>query len=272
MKKIHVYSSLTIILLVALSSCSKKDPAVATVLKQWNIALSSKFENPAPASRNETGTVALTLLSDNSLTYTITVNNLASGDVLSAAHLHVGDVITSGGIVLPLTPVFNGSTGTGTTTSLRSTLVDSLMDDSKEIYFNIHSAQVGSGLVRGQLNTNIEMAADVVLSGANEVPVVTTTATGLALVRLTSKKILYTRIAIANLEAGDAMSVAHIHKAAAGTNGGVITGIYGTAAEFGTVKILTVDDLTFASLKADAIYVNAHSVNKPGGIVRGQIR
>ena len=103
-------------------------------------------------------------------------------------------------------------------------------------------------------------------------PAVTTTATGLALVRLTSKKILYTRIAIANLEAGDAMSVAHIHKAAAGTNGAVMTGIYGTAAEFGTVKILTVDDLTFASLKADAIYVNAHSVNKPGGIVRGQIR
>jgi hypothetical protein len=42
-------------------------------------------------------------------------------------------------------------------------------------------------------------------------------------------------------------------------------GIYGNAAEFGTVKILTVDEATATSLKTDAIYINAHSVLRGPG-------
>lgn len=255
-------------------SCKKDDAVPApTIVKQWTVALSAKNENPVPAGRTETGTALLMLMSDNSLTYTITVNGLATGDAFTAAHLHVGDVITSGAVILPLSPVFSGGVGTGTTTNLRTTLVDSLKDDNNEIYFNAHTTQVGSGLLRGQLNTNVEMAADVALSGANEPTPVTTTTTGVATFRLTSAKKLYTKFVITNLETGDAMTAAHIHKGAVGVNGPVIVPIYGSAAEFGTVKIITItDDALFASLKTDAIYANAHSTNKGGGIVRGQIR
>ena len=256
-----------------LYSC-KKDETVPepTVVKQWMIALSAKNENPAPAGRNETGTVMLTLLSDNSVTYTITAIGLASGDYLTAAHLHVGDAITSGAVILPLTPTFSASTGTGTTTNLRTTLVDSLKNDANEIYFNVHTTQVGSGLLRGQLNTTIELAADIALSGTNEPTPVITTATGIATFRLTGAKKLYTKFVINNLESGDVMTAAHIHKGLVGANGSVIVPVYGNAAEFGTVKIIPVDDALFASLKVDAIYANAHSTLKPSGIVRGQIR
>lgn len=264
------------IVVILLSACKKDDgyntPSAPTVVKKWTIALSAKNENPAPASRNETGTASLELLSDNSIKYSITVNGLTSGDALVASHLHVGNVISNGPIVLDLKPSFTGNTSSGTVTNLRTTLVDSLKSDLNEIYFNVHSTQVGSGLVRGQLNTNLEMVADVILSGTNEVPTVTTTATGIALIRVTSGKQLYTRVTVSNVEAGDALVFAHIHRGAAGINGAVMTGICATAADFGIVKMFTVDDVTFASLKNDALYVNAHSTNKPAGIVRGQIR
>lgn len=256
-----------------LLSCKKDDATPApTVVKQWTIALSAKNENPALASRNETGTASLTLLSDNSLTYTLSINALVSGDALTAAHIHVGDVITSGAVIVSLNPMFMGSTGMGTVTNLRTSFVDSLKNDANELYFNVHSTQVGSGLVRGQLNTNIEVASDVVLNGANEPTPVVTTATGLATLRLTSAKKLYTKVVITNLETNDVMTAAHIHKGAVGANGSVIVPIYGSASEFGTTKIITVDDALFASLKADAIYFNAHSMLKSGGLVRGQIR
>ena len=69
------------------------------------------------------------------------------------------------------------------------------------------------------------MVADVVLSGLNEVPAVTTTATGIALVRVTANKQMFTRVTVTGLETGDALTAAHIHKAAAGVNGAVMIGI-----------------------------------------------
>lgn len=273
MKKKSFLMLLVLFATMFLFSCKKDETTPApTVVKQWTIILSAKNENPAPAGRNETGTASLALLSDNSFTYTITVAGLVQGDALTAAHLHVGDVITNGAIILPFTPTFSGSTATGTTTNLRSSLVDSLKNDANEIYFNVHTTQVGSGLLRGQLNTTIELAADVALNGTNESTPVTTTTTGIATFRLTGAKKLYAKFVINNLEAGDAMTAAHIHKGAVGVNGAVIVPIYGTTADFGTVKIITVDDVLFASLKTDPIYANAHSTLKAGGIVRGQIR
>ena len=156
--------------------------------------------------------------------------------------------------------------------SLTIALVACKKDDMNELYFNVHSTQVASGLVRGQLNTNIEMAEFITLSGANEVPAITTTATGTALIRVTSAKKIYTKVTITNLEVGDAMTAAHIHKAAAGVNGGVILGFYSIAADFGTVKISTLTDALYTSIKTDAIYVNINRTKRPRGLVRGQMR
>jgi hypothetical protein len=91
------------------------------------------------------------LYSDNSFSYTLTVDNLAATDALVTAHLHAGDVITSGPVILPFDPTFSGNTASDTLTGLRQSLVDSLKDDANDIYVNVHTTQVGSGLVRGQL-------------------------------------------------------------------------------------------------------------------------
>jgi len=257
-----------------MASCEKDGSGTParTIIKEWSIPLSTKNENPAIFGRNETGTATMQLFSDNSLVYTIAVTGLASGDALNAAHLHVGNVISNGDVVLGLSPSFNGGNASGTITNVRATLVDSLKSNANEIYFNVHSVQSASGLVRGQLNVGIELAADVTMLGTNEVPSVTTTATGLGQIRLTTDKKVYSKITINNLEGADAMLAAHIHRGAANINGPVLVSIYATGSEFGTVKIVTVDDATFFSLKNDPLYFNAHSTNNPAGKVRGQIR
>jgi len=256
------------------ASCDDDDDTTPapTVVKEWNLNISAKNENPAPAGRTETGTVNLELLSDNSMTYAISVTGLASGDVLNAAHLHAGDAITNGPIILDFAPVFTGGNASGTISNVRTSLVDSLDVNTNEIYFNAHSTQVGSGLVRAQLNTNVEMAADVSLTAANEVPPGTSLATGTALVRVTADKFAYVQLTVTGVEANDTLTAAHIHKAGTGVNGPIILGFYATEGDFGTIKKLPISDTLLNSLKADSIYVNAHSKRKPGGLIRGQIR
>jgi hypothetical protein len=274
MKKNFFYSILLFsFLTMAMIACKKDNPKTSiTTLKSWTIPLSTSNENIPPFGRTETGTANFQLLSNNSLTYSIAVVGLAYGDALVAAHIHVGDVISNGGVILSLNPTFNGSSASGTINNIRTSLVDSLKNDMNELYFNVHSTQVPGGLMRGQLNTKIDVAEYVTLSGANEVPAVSTAATGTALIRVTSAKKVYIKLDVANLEMGDTLAVAHIHKGAAGANGSVILGFYSNAADFGTVKVTALTDDLYASLKTDVIYVNAHSTSKPGGLIRGQIR
>jgi CHRD domain len=273
-KKIIPFTLLCAASSITFISCEKDDPAppAPTIVKEWTIPLSTKNENNPPAGRTETGSANLKLLSDNTISYTITVTGLAAGDALTNAHIHVGDVITNGGVILNFTPTFSGSNASGIVTNIRGTFIDSLKDNTNELYFNVHSTQFAGGLIRGQLNTTIEVAEYLTMTGANEVPAVTTTATGNALIRITSDKKAYVKITVANLEAADTWTNAHFHKAAAGVNAGVLLGFYAGAADFGTVKVLTLSDAIYTSLKTEAVYVNAHSTLRASGIIRAQLR
>lgn len=272
-KRIYNLALISTALPIFFLACKKDSTTpTATLVKEWTVLLSVKNEIRSHAGRTETGTATIRLLSDNTITYQITVNGLTSGDGLTAAHIHAGNVITSGPVVLGFDPVFTGSTATGTIKNIRSTFIDSLKDDVNELYFNVHSTQQPGGLIRGQLNVGIEMAEDVVLLGTHEATPVTTTATGLAILRLTDDKKLYSKVTITNLEAGDTVVAAHIHTGPTGVNGPVIVGLCAKAADFGTAKIFTLTDALFTTVKTEAVYVNAHSVNHPGGVIRGQIR
>ncbi len=262
-----------ILLLLALSfvtGCSKNtDTPAPTVTWTSTVSMSTKFEVPAVANRNETATAELQILSDNTLKYNIVLSNLTAGDAIAAAHIHLGNAGTSGGVYIPFSGPFSGSTITGSV-QLTAGQADTLK--TKEAYVNVHSTQVGSGLVRGQIDSKVVYAADIAMTGANEVPAITTTATGLATIRMTENKKLYIKVAVSNLEAGDALSAAHIHSGNATVSGPVVLGFYSGAADFGTLKTIAVDDAFYNSMLTAALYVNAHSVARPGGIVRGQIR
>jgi hypothetical protein len=270
MKNNHVLimTALALAAFISFSSCSNdddNDPILA-----FEIPLSTKMENPAPPGRSETGLLTMRLHANNTLDYNFKVDNLLSGDALTMAHFHVGDPVTNGPIILPF-PSWTGNTSSGTLT-LRQSLADSLKDRSNDIYFNVHSSQFPSGLVRGTVNSDLLLAETINMSGANEVPPVVTTATGVALLRLTVDRKLYSKVTVTNLPVADALTMAHIHQGATGVNGDVLVTLCATAADFGMSKMTELNEATASALRTEALYVNAHSTTWPNGVIRGQIR
>ncbi len=256
----------------ALQACSSDDAPLPTSVKKWdNVTISAANEVPAPAGRTETGTLSLELLSDNSLKYNIQVNNLKAGDALVAAHIHPGNAGSNGGVLINFNPTFTGGNASGTVTGLRQGQVDSLLNTP--VYFNVHSTQVPDGLLRAQLDHVVQFAYDINLSGANENPAVTTTATGKAVLRLTDDKTLYSLVTVNGIETNDTITVSHIHRGAAGTNGPVRIFLANNKDDFGIPKsAVLVDSLYNILIGTDPIYVNAHSKLHGSGLVRGQIR
>jgi Cu/Zn superoxide dismutase len=106
------------------------------------------------------------------------------------------------------------------------------------------------------------------LNGIQEVPPVTTTASGTGAFTMTNAGGLLYTITVNGLSG--AITAAHFHLGAAGTAGPVIQAITfsGTTA-VGTWAPLA--DSIVAALYAGRIYVNVHTAANPGGEIRGQV-
>lgn len=110
------------------------------------------------------------------------------------------------------------------------------------------------------------------LSGAQEVPAVTTNATGYARVILdqAAGTISYT-VVFNNLSSSQTAS--HIHAPAAiGSNAGVIINFGNLNTTSGTITgTASITNTQIGQLRANLGYVNVHSANFPGGEIRGQL-
>lgn len=120
--------------------------------------------------------------------------------------------------------------------------------------------------------TSGAFAADhkVVLTGAQEVPTVTTTATGSGTITVGTDKSVSGSVTTKGLNG----TMAHIHVGAPGTAGPpIITLTKGADGNSWAVPAgAKLSDEQFASYKAGNLYVNVHSdAHKPGEI-RGQIK
>ncbi len=257
------------------ASCNK-DETVATspeptLVKEYSVKMAAANE-VAPNTRPETSTASLKIFSDNTVTLSATLANFTAGDTIKAAHIHVGDAVSNGSIVLPFTIVVTGASVEAKAVNVRQSLVDSLKNNVTDFYANIHSAQFSGGLLRGQVGKNILQAYNVALSGANEPTPVTTTATGIAVVRINEDNKLFSKITISNLETGDTLKFAHIHIGATGVNGPVITNLADTRNDFSITQTRTISAGLADSILNRMVYVNVHSNFSPGGKMRGQIR
>jgi len=113
------------------------------------------------------------------------------------------------------------------------------------------------------------MGADinVTLSGANEVPPVTTAAKGTGVITVGNDGAVSGSITTT----GVAATAAHIHEAPAGKNGSVIVPFTKTGDAWGPAPGAKLTEAQMASLKAGNLYVNVHSAANPGGEIRGQL-
>ena len=267
---------LTFSTILFLQSCNNDDDNVPskTLIQTFDVALKTSNAIPTVAGRDESGNIKMDLFSDNSLEFTITVNNLASSDALTAAHVHAGDPVTAGVVVIPLVTgttgvAFSGSTASGTIT-LTSDEISTLQ--GSDVYVNVHSTESGPGLVRGQIDKIIDNAYNVELAAANSIPANGRSEVGNAIFRVIGST-LYYKVTIDNLDATDAITAGHIHSGASGATGGVLIDLEMTdTAQLGITKMVGLDNDQLNNINNDQVYVNLHSTQVPASIVRGQIR
>ena len=107
------------------------------------------------------------------------------------------------------------------------------------------------------------------LSGANEVPPVTTPAAGTGTVTIKDDRSVSASITVTGMTA----TAAHIHEGAAAANGPVIVPFTKTGDNtFAAAEGAKLTESQYASYKAGNLYVNVHSAKSPGGEVRAQLK
>jgi hypothetical protein len=110
---------------------------------------------------------------------------------------------------------------------------------------------------------------EVPMSGAQEVPPVSTSASGTGTISVGDDMSVTAKIRTQ----GIAGVAAHIHEAAAGSNGPVIVPMEKTGDnEWSTKPGQKMTPPQFEAYKAGRTYFNVHSAQNKGGEIRGQIR
>ena len=106
------------------------------------------------------------------------------------------------------------------------------------------------------------------LSGAQEVPPNPSSATGKSTIMVAADKSVSGEVSYWGMTA----TMAHIHEAAPGVNGGVVVPLTKSADDMFSVPAgAKLNDAQYASYMAGNLYVNVHSAAYPGGEIRVQL-
>lgn len=115
----------------------------------------------------------------------------------------------------------------------------------------------------------VNQGQQVTLVGANEVPPVSTRATGRASVTVDANCGVVATVTTEEINP----TAAHIHEGAAGANGGVAVPLNKTGANtFASAAGAKFTPAQCDAYKKGNTYINVHSAANPGGEIRGQIK
>ena len=228
--------------------------------------LSGSNEVPS-INTNATGYVSAALSSSgNELTINAQFENLSS-DIIGA-HLHMGPIGINGGVVADLSGLITAGA------SIKATIDPTGLTEAMlngEIYLNVHTVLNPMGELRAQLNAFSGLSFDTDVSGDNEVPPVTSNASGVVNFSydMSTNSIIYEGY-ISNTSS--AVVAAHLHNAPAGSNGGVLIDLSSTVTN-GTFRdtISNVSTIVLDAMLSGQVYLNVHTEDVPSGELRGQI-
>jgi hypothetical protein len=120
-----------------------------------------------------------------------------------------------------------------------------------------------------QMATAAPSGSNVMLSGSQEVPPVSTAATGSGTISVLMDRSVSGTVTTS----GVAGAAAHIHLAAPGQNGPVIVPLNKTGDNMWSVPpAIRLNDAQYEAYRLGNLYVNVHSASNPGGEIRGQIK
>jgi hypothetical protein len=130
---------------------------------------------------------------------------------------------------------------------------------------------IALGAMMIALRPDIAVAQEVkvTLSGQNEIPPVTSPASGTGTLTVDADKSVSGGVNVSGMTA----TVAHIHEAAAGSNGPIVIPLTKSSETVWVVPPGTkLTDAQFESYKAGRLYFNIHSEAHRSGEIRGQIK
>lgn len=255
-----------------LFSCQKNEAVTETayVRKYWNELASSYYEVPATRTTETKGRMFLNLMTDNTFYYDILVDTTLKTDVLTSAGLYYGTAASKGALLADLKPAIDGRHLIGNITLTADQATDMM---SKPVFLNVRSKASPAGLIRLQLEKNIDWYTDINLDGASVVPGVTTKATGKVVLRITTDKVLHYQVIMDGVDVGDVLQETHVHAGAAGTNGAKQLTLATVATDYNVEKSAAgLADAILTLIKTLPAYVDVHSANYTAGLVRGQLR
>ncbi|PRO72007.1 hypothetical protein C6Y40_18975 [Alteromonas alba] len=193
-------------------------------------------------------------------------------DNATAAHIHTGGIGTNGDVLVALEQSMSdpGMWMTPADTAINADILAVLAGGGH--YVNVHTPAFPDGEIRGQIVTPQYVIATFGLSGAQEVPAVTTMASGNGYALVNS--LTYDLDLVVHTNGVDDATAAHIHTGRVGMNGDVLVALEQSADDAG--MWMTADDamLTpaiFEVLASGGHYVNVHTPANPSGELRGQI-
>lgn len=271
--KRFIIRQLPLILAFVLLSLTKVNAMIYTL----NLVLSGSEEVPAnisPGAGTLTGTYDDVL---NTLSFTLTFNGMLGAT--TAAHFHGP---AGPGSNAPVQIAFVGFPSGVVAGTYSHTFILTDEQESQLLYgnwyVNIHTTEYPGGEIRSQL-INEPNACNIVplrvnLSGFNEVPPITSLATG----TLTGTYDLGSKLLSINLSFSDMLgttTAAHIHgPATPGVVGPVLIPLTGfplgvTSGSYSNSFILTPEEESY--LLGGTLYVNIHTNIAPGGEIRGQL-
>lgn len=226
--------------------------------------MSGDAEVPAVATNGQG--LAIFTFDENKSTMYVNVSLSSLSGPLTGMHIHEGDEGENGPVVIDLTSILQGNRAKGAIPVSRDDFAKLI---NGEYYINAHTEMHPGGEIRGQIRLETDTRFSARLSGANEVPAVATDGNGLFIANLSHSGNLVSFNMVFQGLSSD-VTGAHIHNAPAGTNGGVIFDLGPFI--FGNVILGTWDPTGYLDeLRAGNLYVNVHTVNNPGGEIRGQL-
>lgn len=235
----------------------------------WHFSASLNGANQVPAvTTSAYGLGSFNLSLDKGmLRYHVVCQGLSGA--ITGAHLHYGVAGTTGSVAEALT--VSGNVLMGTLTPTLAT-IDSLF--AGKLYVNVHTAANANGEIRAQLMLKKGLVFDANLNGANQVPAVTTSATGVGSFYINARLDTMWYDIVADGLSG-AIASAHFHDGAAGATGGVAftipaANITGNHLQ-GFITGAGFDAAYTARLLKSEAYVNIHTMTNMNGEIRGQV-
>jgi Cu/Zn superoxide dismutase len=228
-----------------------------------------KGQNEVPPVTTTASGVASFLLNSARDSMQVNVSVTGLSGPITGAHIHTGSVFNNGPVLINLNPFVQDNvvrmiiTGADLTNNLGRFL-------SGGLYINFHTSANAGGEIRGQIEVESDYGYYADLNGQKQIPSVTTSAQGVAILKL-NRSMDSIDVHVATNDMSDTLISAHLHTGDSANNGGVILDlsslIKGTSLR-GTVAF---PSISRHAIDSGNVYINLHTTSNPNGEIRGQL-